>query len=241
MLLNILFGILIALGVILLGVTLFALWLNARFNELGKDKYTQADRDKLIFWVTDFLIPLIFRIKVKGKGLEYLEGSEKAVLFPNHQSLMDIPVLLNGVRRPHGYVAKKELDHIFIISQGMRLIRCEFMDRQDPRQSVRSISNAAKTVKDGRMMVIFPEGTRVVRGEMGLFKAGSFKVAEKSGADIFPVTIYNSPAVHKRWPRKTTVEFEIHPPLTPATYKEMTTAQIAEQVEATVKNPLKQV
>lgn len=236
---NILIWIPIALGVFLVGVILCALYVNFKFHQLAKDRYTQADRNKFVFRVAHALIPIIFRIKVNAKGLEHLEGSEKAVLFPNHQSLMDIPILIQGVGRPHGYVAKKELDNIFIISQGMRLIRCEFMDRQDPRQSVRSISNAAKTVKEGHMMVIFPEGTRVVRGELGLFKAGSFKVAEKSGADIFPVTIYNSPAVHKRWPRKTVVEFEIHPPLTPAVYKEMTTAQIAEQVEAAVKNPMK--
>lgn len=222
----------------LAALLIFVLWINARFHDLGKDKYTQKQRDDFVFWVTDFLIPIIFRIRVNIKGLEHLKGSEKAVLFPNHQSLMDIPVLLNGVKRPHGYVAKKELDNIFLISQGMRLIRCEFMDRQDPRQSIKTISNASKTVKEGHMMVIFPEGTRMVRGEMGLFKAGSFKVAQKAGADIFPVTIYNTPEVSKRWPRKTTVEVEIHPPLTSEMYAGLSTAEMASTVEATVKSKL---
>ncbi|MCL1951006.1 MAG: 1-acyl-sn-glycerol-3-phosphate acyltransferase [Turicibacter sp.] len=218
-------------------ILIFVLWLNLRFIQL--DRKSQDERNRFISWVTGFLIPLIFRIRVNAKGLEYLNGVERAALFPNHQSLMDIPVLLSGVKRPHGYVAKKELDHIFLISRGMKLIRCEFMDRKDPRQSVRTISNATKTVKEGHMMVIFPEGTRVVRGEEGLFKAGSFKIAQKAGADIFPVTIFNTPEVSKRWPRMTTVDVQIHPPVTPEEYAGLSTAEIAKKVEAIVKNPLR--
>lgn len=233
---SILLWILIVIVAILLVVAIIVLWINAWFHQLAKEKYTQKDRDKYMAKVRKYLVPFIFRLGVRAKGLHYLENSERAVLFPNHQSLMDIPVLLMGVKRSHGYVAKKELDNIFLISQGMRLVRCEFMDRNDPRQSVRTISNATKSVKEGHMMVIFPEGTRKVRGELGLFKAGSFKIAQKADADIFPVTIYNSPDVAKRWPwRRTIVEFEIHPPITPDMYKGMTTAQIAEMVEAIVK------
>ena len=75
---------------------------------------------------------------------------------------------------------KKELDNIFILSDAMRLIQCQFMDRNDIRQSVKVISAAAKTVKEGHLMVIFPEGTRIVQGEVGNFKAGSFRISSKS-------------------------------------------------------------
>ena len=52
----------------------------------------------------------------------------------------------------------------------MRLIQCQFMDRTDVRQSVKVISAAAKSVKDGHLMVIFPEGTRKIQGEMEALK-----------------------------------------------------------------------
>lgn len=227
------------IALIFLGaIVIFVLWVNARFHELGKEKYPQEKRDAFVSWLAGFIIPLIFRIRVEATGLEYLKDSKKAVLFPNHQSLMDIPTLLKGMGRPHGYVAKKELDNIFLISRGMRLIRCEFMDRKDPRQSVKTMSKATKTVKEGHMMVIFPEGTRIVRGETGLFKAGSFKVAQKAGADIFPVTIFNTPEVSRRWPRMTTIQVAVHPPLTPEMYEGLSTAQIASEVEGIVKAPL---
>ena len=235
-----LIGVLTVLLIAAILIGMGVLWINWRLHQLAGDRYTDRDREKFISFLAGVLVPIIFRVKVEVKGLEYLNGSDRAVLFPNHQSFVDIPVLLNGIKRPHGYVAKIEMDHKFIISQGMRLIRCEFMDREDVRQSVKVISNAAKTVKSGHMMVIFPEGTRVVNGEMGLFKAGSFKIAQKSAADIFPVTIYNTPKAQKRWPKKTTVKVEVHPPLTPEMYQGMSTAQIAEKVEAVVKAPLKE-
>ena len=62
----------------------------------------------------------------------------------------------------------------------MRLIQCRFIDSTDVRQSVRVISAAAKSVKEGHLMVLFPEGTRMVQAEVGSFKAGSFKLAQKA-------------------------------------------------------------
>ena len=52
----------------------------------------------------------------------------------------------------------------------MRLIQCQFMDRTDVRQSVKVISAAAKSVKEGQLMVIFPEGTRMVQAEIEALK-----------------------------------------------------------------------
>ena len=146
---------------------------------------------------------------------------------------------LKAIKKPHGYVAKKELDNIFLLSDSMRLIQCQFMDRTDVRQSVKVISAAAKSVKEGHLMVIFPEGTRMIQAEIGSFKAGSFKLAQKAKADIIPVTIYNSYEVAKRWPRRTVINMEIHDPIPYETYEALSTNEICEQVEQIIKSPMK--
>lgn len=217
----------------------FVLGLESRIHRLSdRERYTDQDRIRYGNWLAGWVVPFIFNTKVEVKGLEYLDQVKTGALFPNHQSLMDIGALLKVVKRPHGFIAKKELDGIFLLSDGMRMIDCEFMDRQDVRQSVKVISNAVKKVKEGRLMVIFPEGTRAVKKEMGLFKAGSFKVATKAKADIIPVTFFNTHEFAKRWPRPTVVRMEIHPPIPFAEYENWSPQEIADRVEAIVKKNL---
>ena len=63
------------------------------------------------------------------------------------------------------------------------------MDRSDMRQSMQTILNGIKLVKQGISVGIFPEGTRNDGKHMLEFKGGSFKLATKTGAPILPLTI----------------------------------------------------
>lgn len=237
--LNVLWIILgILLAVVILAVVI-VLCVNARVQQLKNEKYTNKERFDFISWVVSWAIPLLFNVKVNAKGLEKLEAVEHGVIYANHQSNIDIVTMLKAIKKPHGYVAKKELDNIFLLSDSMRLIQCQFMDRTDVRQSVKVISAAAKSVKEGHLMVIFPEGTRMIQAEIGSFKAGSFKLAQKAKADIIPVTIYNSYEVAKRWPRRTVINMEIHDPIPYETYEALLTNEICEQVEQIIKSPMK--
>lgn len=232
----IILGILLAVLIVAIVVVLCV---NVRVQQLKDEKYTNKERFDFISWVVSWAIPLLFNVKVNAKGLEKLETVEHGVIYANHQSNIDIVALLKAIKKPHGYVAKKELDNIFLLSDSMRLIQCQFMDRTDVRQSVKVISAAAKSVKEGQLMVIFPEGTRMVQAEIGSFKAGSFKLAQKAKADIIPVTIYNSYEVAKRWPRRTVIKMEIHDPIPYEAYEALSTNEICEQVEQIIKSPMK--
>jgi 1-acyl-sn-glycerol-3-phosphate acyltransferase len=64
-----------------------------------------------------------------------------------------------------------------------------FMDREDPRASVRAILEGTENLKKGYCMAIYPEGTRSKGPEMGEFKKGAMKLALKAGVPIVPVTI----------------------------------------------------
>lgn len=230
-LLGILLGILLIAGIVILSV-------NFRIQQLKDPRYTDQERFEFVSWVVSWAIPLLIRVKVEVEGLEKLDSIEHGVIYANHQSNVDIVTMLKVIKRPHGYVAKKELDHIFLLSDGMRLIRCEFMDRNDVRQSVKVISNAVKKVKEGHLMVIFPEGTRMIKGELGSFKAGSFKLAQKAKADIIPVTIFNSYEVAKRWPRRTVVKMLVHDPIKYEDYEALSTNELSEHVEMIIKKTL---
>jgi 1-acyl-sn-glycerol-3-phosphate acyltransferase len=235
---------LMIIGWILLGIAValvaIVLTLNTYFIQLKKDKYTDADRWKFVSWLTSWGVPLLTFSRTEIDGLEKLnkETLETGVIYANHHSIFDIFAFIRIVKRQHAYIAKIEIGKIFLLNRGMRLIRCEFLDRDNPRAAVKSINGAVNTVKDGILMVIFPEGTRAINAPIGTFKAGSFKVATKSKASIVPMTIYNSQLVGKRWPLPTTVKIKIHDPIPYEAYKEMDTSVIAEMVEKIVKPDL---
>lgn len=131
-------------------------------------------------------------IKVKVKGLENIPDGEKIVFISNHQSNFDIPILLAHLNKRVAFIAKSEIEKLPFFGSWMELLNCVFIDRKDPRKSIKAINKGAKFVKQGQPMVIFPEGTRSKDGLLNEFKPGSFKLAVKSKAKILPITIDGS-------------------------------------------------
>lgn len=130
--------------------------------------------------------------KVSVHGVENLPQDKPVLFISNHQGNFDIPLLLGYVNKPKGFVAKIEILKMPIIRTWMKYMGCVFMDRNDMRQSLKTINEAAEHIKAGCSIVLFPEGTRSKSDIMGDFKPGSFKLASKAEATIVPVTIKGS-------------------------------------------------
>lgn len=67
------------------------------------------------------------------------------------------------------------------ISRWMRYINCQFLDRENVREGLKTILNCIELIKKGTSIFLFPEGTRGLGGEMLPFKDGGFKIATKTG------------------------------------------------------------
>ncbi len=143
---------------------------------------------------------------------------DKAVLYVgNHRSFYDIILTYPKVPRPTGYVAKKEMLKVPLLSIWMKYLHCLFLDRDNIKEGLKTILQAIEMVKSGISICIFPEGTRNKTADTFLpFHEGSFKIAEKSGAPIIPMTIVNSAAVFEdHFPKikKATVVIEYGKPI----------------------------
>ena len=92
-------------------------------------------------------------------GLERAPMDRPVLLVGNHRSIFDIILAGSLITYPCGFVAKKELQGT-PITLIMEEIHCLFLDREDPRQGLKTILTAIDYVKDGISMFIFPEGTR---------------------------------------------------------------------------------
>jgi 1-acyl-sn-glycerol-3-phosphate acyltransferase len=126
--------------------------------------------------------------RFRVEGMENLP-SGGAVLVANHQSIVDIPMLLSAFPRPVWFLAKRELGEIPLFGKAMAAAGNLFIARDDPRDAVRMLRDVGARLRDGQLVVVFPEGTRSVDGSIGEFRPGAFYLAQKSGAPVVPVYI----------------------------------------------------
>jgi len=129
---------------------------------------------------------MIFATGRLAVGMRIVDESEHAVALPerfllivNHQSLLDIPLLILYFRRNRlRFVGKRELfKHFLLISVVFRTMRHGCIDRhRDFANTVRELTRLARHAeRDGNSIVIFPEGTRAKEGSLLPFHSGAFR------------------------------------------------------------------
>ena len=128
-------------------------------------------------------------VKVQVEGMDNLEDDRPYIFAANHQSQFDIFALDGFLMVDFRWLAKKELFRIPLVGWGMLLAGSVPIDRSRGRQALKSLAEAAKRIADGTSVVIFPEGTRTLDGNLQPFKSGAMYLAIKSGVDIVPVSI----------------------------------------------------
>jgi len=166
-------------------------------------------------------------------GVENVPESGGVLFVANHQSNFDIPIMIAHVPRDKGFIAKLELLKVPSFSRWMKYIGCVFIDRKDPRQSLKDINDAAERLKAGHSLVIFPEGTRSADGTVAPFKAGGLKLALKAKVPVVPVTISGSKNIMPKGTsliKSASVKVIISPPLVPDEFTKMDSTQISEKV-----------
>ena len=124
---------------------------------------------------------------VRTKGLENIPQSGGAVLCANHISNHDPLALAVFAPRVVRYMAKKELFDMPFISALVNWLHAFPVDRK--ANDTAAIKTAIKALKNGDIIGIFAQGTRVLSGEAKAAKSGAALIAIKSGAPIIPVSI----------------------------------------------------
>lgn len=152
--------------------------------------------------VTVFKIIFLVLCPVKTVGRENLpEGA--AVLCPNHTHFRDpIYVAVAGTtKHTMAFMAKEELMKNKFFGFILRHVNAFPVKRATG--DISAIRTSVKALKEGKKLVIFPEGTRVHEGEEHEAKAGAAMIAVLSKAPVVPVYIHNG----TKWFKRVTVEF----------------------------------
>ncbi|MDO4320923.1 MAG: lysophospholipid acyltransferase family protein [Lachnospiraceae bacterium] len=168
-------------------------WIIGKFNPSLRDisslRIVQG-AFKIVAWLAGIKLTVI--------GEENIPKDTPVLFIGNHRSYFDIVLTYARCQRPTGYIAKKEMEKIPLLSRWMKFLHCLFLDRSDIREGLKVILAAIEKMKNGISIMIFPEGTRNKNAselELLPFHEGSFKIATKSECPIVPVSINNSSAV----------------------------------------------
>ena len=194
---------------------LFIEWIIGKFNMDLKNKSSLA----IVNWA--FRVCLFLAgTSVTVIGEENVPKDVPVLYIGNHRSYFDILITYIRVPRPTGYIAKKEMLRYPLLSNWMKNLHCLFLDRKDIKQGLKTILTAIEKVKSGISICIFPEGTRNrVNDTFMEFHEGSFKIAEKTGWPIIPMSINNSAQIfedHIPKIKKAHVVLEYGKPIYPA-------------------------
>ena len=140
-------------------------------------------------WCKGLLKILGIKIHVKGN----LPPAGIYVFMSNHQSQLDIPVL-EKILEPYNirFLAKQSLFKIPFFGWGIKALGYVPVERENPKEGLKSILICIEKLKRGYSLVIFPEGTRSPTGELLPFKIGGFLVPLKSKVKIVPITIWGT-------------------------------------------------
>ncbi len=135
-------------------------------------------------------------VKLEVTGREKVPTEGPVIFMSNHQGNFDILSLFIAIPRQFAWIAKEELFSIPVFGHSMARAGYIPLDRSDGRRAMKSIESAAAMIRNGRSVVIFPEGTRTRDGNLLPFKRGGFLLAAKAGVPIVPLTINGSALVN---------------------------------------------
>ncbi len=149
------------------------------------------------------LMPIFFIKVIDKKNLKIKSG---AVVICNHQSNWDPIILGHSIKtQPVCYMAKEELFQNKIANWFLRRLHAIPVARG--KSDLKAVKTALTTLKSGRILGIFPEGTRSETGEILPFEPGAALMAMRAGVPVVPVYIHASYKLFHQ------VKLYTHPPI----------------------------
>lgn len=144
---------------------------------------------------------VLLGIQVRVTGMENLPTGETspAILLVKHQSTLETFLMPTLMPHPLAYVFKKELLYVPFFGWAMGRLDMIHIDRSQGSQAfAKVVTQGQALLARGVWIIMFPEGTRMARGQKGTYKTGGTRLAVATGAPVIPVAVTSA----KVWPRK---------------------------------------
>ncbi len=180
------------------------------------------------------LVMILGRVEVRTAGLEKTPADGRFLLVCNHICDLDSVMLLKCFPKSQlAFIGKQEIKHYPLVGQAMHKMLCQFINRENDREALKTILRCIQIIKEDKAsVVVFPEGYVSLDGRLRHFRSGALKIAQKAGVPIVVCTVSNTKRMmadllhlRKSWARVHLVDV-----IDAATVKATPTPELAEQI-----------
>jgi len=201
-----------------------------RSRSLEKEAKLEVFNEEARRWAENLQQIFGYELDVRG---ELPDGP--VLLLCNHQSALDIPVLLSTIPayKACSFMPKLELRKVPLVGGVLADSGAVFLDRSNPQAAKAAMDDAARALTQ-RSFIVFPEGTRSRNGIMQ-FKKGAFHMASAAGCRIVPAAIAGSDDLSSLDPPRKLVRLAFGHPL------ETTPAESVEELLCRVRSEIIQL
>jgi 1-acyl-sn-glycerol-3-phosphate acyltransferase len=166
--------------------------------------------------ILNFLAMILFGFVKRGGGRVPRSGG--VIIASNHISYCDPPIVGCGIPRELHFMAKEELFKNPVFAALIRSYNAIPLKRSVGDMA--ALRKAVKLIKDGRAVLMFPEGTRSLSGKLLKAKAGVGMIGVMTSAPIVPVYVEGTNSLRKAFLRKRRFSVSCAEPVIPSEYKD---------------------
>jgi 1-acyl-sn-glycerol-3-phosphate acyltransferase len=148
---------------------------------------------------------VLLGIRTRVTGMDNLPqgDAQPAILLVKHQSTLETFLMPTLMPHPLAYVFKKELLYVPFFGWAMGRLDMIHIDRSQRTQAFsKVVEQGRRLLAQGIWIIMFPEGTRIPRGQAGTYKTGGTRLAVETGAPVIPIAVTSA----KCWPRKALIK-----------------------------------
>lgn len=161
-----------------------------------------VDWFRLVIWGTRVFLG----VQVRVRGLENLPvgATTPAILLSKHQSTLETLLIPTLMPRPLAFVFKRELLRIPFFGWSMARLDMIHIDRESRALAMKHVIEQGKQrLAQGTWVIMFPEGTRIARGQTGTYQTAGTRLAVETGAPVVPIAVSSG----KCWPRQGFIKY----------------------------------
>ena len=212
-------------------------WLSDRYSD--PDAQYDSD-DPHVRGIIRWYAPAVFRLlgcKIETSGTEKLPADGRFLLVSNHLADLDPGIFF--ITFPHNqlsFIAKKEVQDMPIVGRLMRKILCQFVDRENDREALKTILRCISILKEDKANIaVFPEGKKSTdQYLLHHFRPGVFKIAQKANVPIVVCTLRGTQNIlpNAKKLRRTHIRLNLAEVIPAGELKGITAVDIAHRVHA---------
>ena len=223
--------------VLCLIVCFLMVWISAR----GTNPEAEFDTDDpYIRGIVRWYAPAVMRLlgcRIQATGLEKLPADGRFLLVSNHLADLDPGIFFTVFPQNQlAFIAKKEVRDMPIIGVLMRRILCQFVNRENDREALKTILKCISILKENKANVaVFPEGRKSTdRYLLHRFRPGVFKMAQKADVPIVVCTLRGTQNIfpNAKKLRPTPIRLNLVEVIPAGELKGVTTVDIAQRVHS---------